>query len=254
MTPYDRIAEIYDVDMGRNMAFDDVAFYVEACREADRVLELGCGNGRILLDLLAHGIAAIGVDTSHRMLSVLQRKAAARGLATPVVCRMDVRALGFRPAFDVVLCPYSLATYLLTDDDFAQMAKGIHAALHPRGMLVIDAFVPRPVVPTAGFTLDYRRAHDDEELVRSKRITALDAERNRIERRYERHALDGALLETIEVSEEIRPLTPDKLRALVIANGFAIEREWWNYGASDTRTNAQFFALAARREPLPRSS
>jgi len=246
VTNYDRIAEIYDVDMGRNMAFDDVGFWVAQCRHRGRVLELGCGNGRILLELIAQGIPAMGIDASHGMLRVLQRKATARGLASPPVCRMDVRSLAFARAFDVVLCPYSLATYLLTDGEFARMCDGIRAALREGGLLIIDAFIPRSVPSTTTFTLDYRRAHGDEELVRWKRITAVDAEHNRIERRYERHTLDGALLETIEVTEEIRPLAPGTLRSLVIANGFAIEREWWDYGASNAPASAQFLALAAR--------
>ena len=60
---YDRIARFYDVDMARNMPFDDVGFYGGIClRQGGRALELGCGNGRILLDLLARGVDAVGVD------------------------------------------------------------------------------------------------------------------------------------------------------------------------------------------------
>ena len=245
MTSYDAIAELYDVDMARNMPFDDIAFYRERCDGRSRVLELGCGNGRILIELAAQGRHAVGVDASERMLHVLARKAHARGIAAPPVCRMDIRALGFRRAFDVVLCPYSLATYLLSDVEFARMAAGVRACLVPSGRLVIDAFVPKPVATTHEFTLDYRRAFGDGELVRRKRLTALNAERNRIERRYELRGPDGALLESIDMVEELRPLSPDKLRALVIANGFAIEEEWWNYGASSDAAGAQFFTLAA---------
>ena len=55
-TNYDRIARFYDVDMARNMPFDDVGFYrALAAAAGGRVLELGCGNGRILLELLAGG-------------------------------------------------------------------------------------------------------------------------------------------------------------------------------------------------------
>ena len=76
---YDRIARFYDVDMARNMAFDDVGFYAELCaRHGGTVVELGCGSGRILLELVARGVDAIGVDTSAGMLRELQRKAAAR--------------------------------------------------------------------------------------------------------------------------------------------------------------------------------
>ena len=243
---YDRIAEIYDVDMARNMAFDDVGFYVARCKAHARVLELGCGNGRILLELATRGHAAVGVDASQHMLRMLLRKAASRGMAAPPVCRMDVRALGFGRAFDVVLCPYSLATYLLTDVDFGRMAAGVRDCLTAPGRFIVDAFVPKPVTSLSEFTLDYRRAMPEGELVRWKRISTLDAERNRIERRYERHDHDGALLETIDMVEELRPLSPDKLRSLVEASGFAIEQEWWNYGATADGSAAQFFTLAAR--------
>ncbi len=43
--PYDRIARWYDVDMARNMRFDDVGFYADLCEEAGgKVLEVGCGK------------------------------------------------------------------------------------------------------------------------------------------------------------------------------------------------------------------
>ena len=43
---YDSIAHLYDVDMARNMAFDDAALYTQVAQRAGgRVLELGCGNG-----------------------------------------------------------------------------------------------------------------------------------------------------------------------------------------------------------------
>ena len=79
---YDRIARFYDVDMAQNMPFDDVGFYVRLCEPLrGPVLELGCGNGRILLELARHGIDAIGIDASAGMLAELRRKAALRSLA-----------------------------------------------------------------------------------------------------------------------------------------------------------------------------
>ncbi len=46
---YDQIAEVYATDMGSNMPFDDIGYYLARCREeGGPALELGCGSGRIL--------------------------------------------------------------------------------------------------------------------------------------------------------------------------------------------------------------
>src|SRR6478752_5274852 len=118
---YDRIARFYDVDMAQNMRFEDVAFYAHQCtRRPGRVLELGCGNGRILLPLMGRGIDAVGIDASGPMLVELARKAKARGQA-PRILRSDVRRLPFARAFTTVLAPYSLPTYMATAADLAAL-------------------------------------------------------------------------------------------------------------------------------------
>jgi ubiquinone/menaquinone biosynthesis C-methylase UbiE len=243
---YDRIAHLYDVDMARNMAFDDIALYRDLCvQQGGRVLELGCGNGRILLALLAQGIDAWGVDLSLGMLVELARKAAQRGLPERVA-QMDARRLAVAGAFSVVLCPYSLVTYLLEPGDMAQLLVEVRRVLHPQGLLVVDAFVPRPVVGSATWIEDYRRAFGDATVVRAKRIMPLPGGRNRIERRYEVFTADGARSEVIETCEEIRPWTPDELERVARQHGFTLERRWWDYGSAPRSESTQFHSGAFR--------
>jgi SAM-dependent methyltransferase len=245
-TTYDRIARFYDVDMARNMPFDDAAFYAGICeRRAGRALELGCGNGRILLRLLARGVDAIGIDASGAMLDELRRKALDRSIDARV-CRMDLRALAFRPGFEVVLCPYSLVTYLTTDRDLERALAEVRRVLVPGGTFVADAFVPRATATSADFRLDYRRPFADATLVRSKRVTALGPRLNRIERRYQVVAPDGALIEQVDVAEDLRPFTVDELRAALVRAGFAVEQTWWNYASAAPLEDAQFHTVVAR--------
>ncbi|HVO89928.1 MAG TPA: class I SAM-dependent methyltransferase [Casimicrobiaceae bacterium] len=246
-TGYDRIAHLYDVDMARNMPFDDVGFYARTlAQHGGPVLEVGCGNGRILLELQGRGIDIVGVDRSQPMLVELLRKALARSVA-PSIARADARRLPFRDGrFQAVLCAYSLITYMRAVDDAAVLIDEIARVLEPGGMLVLDAFVPRATAYSETFRVDYSRPCTSGTLTRSKRIRAAEPGVNRIERRYE-IVRDGVAVETIDTVEHIRPFTPDALRALVTGGAFAAAGEAWDYGASSDPSAAQFLTVVARK-------
>jgi SAM-dependent methyltransferase len=247
ITNYDRIARFYDVDMAQNMRFDDVAYYAHQCSRAPGpVLELGCGNGRILLPLAQQGIDVAGIDASASMLADLARKAAMRRVALRAV-RGDVRRLPFRAGFASVVCPYSLVTYMTSDADARAMIAGAREVLAPRGLVVIDAFVPRAVAAQPDYSLDYERPFGALTLVRRKRITPLADGANRIERRYELRRSDGRTAETVDVAETIRPRAPAELRGLVTGAGFAVVDEAWDYATRPGPDGAQFYTLVARK-------
>jgi SAM-dependent methyltransferase len=111
---YDAIAEVYATDMGQSMPFDDVGFYRDLCvGQGGTALELGCGTGRILLELLAARVDVCGMDRSLPMLQRLHRDAQPRGL-TARVMQGDLRTLPFTASarFTTILLLYSLITYL----------------------------------------------------------------------------------------------------------------------------------------------
>jgi ubiquinone/menaquinone biosynthesis C-methylase UbiE len=245
-TTYDRIAQWYDVDMARNMRFDDVAFYAGLCqRQGGRALELGCGNGRVLLELIARRIDAVGADISRKMLQQLRRKAEVRGLDARA-CQMDARRLAFGRAFDTVLCPYSLVTYMAQPDDLQRMLSEARQVLHVGGLLVLDAFIPRDVHGGADYRLDYRRPLGDEVLARYKRVAKVTPRINRIERRYELVSTEGTVLETVETSEDIRTFCPEELTDALVRCGFSPQQTWSDYGQASPGTEPQFFTVAAR--------
>jgi hypothetical protein len=159
---------------------------------------------------------------------------------------MDLRALALRRCFDVVLLPYSLVTYLTGDNDLARALAGMHEVLNPGGLLVVDAFIPRPIALQPEFCLDYQRPFGGGMLARWKRIASQDPRINRIERRYQVLDRNQRVLEEIDVTENIRPFSPDDLRALVTGHGFAVEEGWWDYSQRAPTSAAQFFTLVAR--------
>ncbi len=237
---YDAIANVYATDMGQSMPFDDVGWYRNLClTRGGRTLELGCGTGRILLELLGAGVDAIGADRSLPMLRRLRRDAAERGIEARVA-QMDLRHLALANDFQVILAPYSLITYL-TDPKVAVVAlRRMRSILARDGRLVIDAFIPRPVESFADFRLDYRRPHGEQMLERHKRITAHADGTNRIERRYRLLAGDGSLRDEFHTDETIRPYSPDAIAALADAAGLRAERWAFDYGTDGDAANSRF--------------
>lgn len=226
---YDAIAEFYDDDMGRNSDGRDIVYYRQLCTAAvaeipGRVLELGCGTGRITLELAEAGIEVAGVDLSVPMLQVLRRKAVARlsagdGFRAPLLAAMDMARPGLEGPFSAVICPFSAFTYLLQDDDRQAVLAFVARVLAPGGRFAMDVFISDPHIEAsaAGAELfDYRRQLPDGSwLERHKTITPnVLPGINRIQRRYTFFA-DGKRLHEIVTESHQRPCGAEELRRLI---------------------------------------
>jgi SAM-dependent methyltransferase len=226
---YDAIAEFYDDDMGRNADGRDVLFYCERClaalaKQPGRVLELGCGTGRITLPLADRGIPVIGVDLSLPMLRVLRRKAAPLAPGErPLLAAMDMARPALAGRFAAVLCPFSAFTYLLDDADRHAVLAFVAGALAPRGRFLMDVFVPDPRLAPGVEVFDYRRQLPDGTWLERHKTVTPDRRPgvNRIRRRYSFIGADGARREVVTDSWQ-RPCGRDQLAALLPAAGLRI--------------------------------
>jgi len=98
-----------------------------APRAGERVLDLGCGNGTLTLDIVAAGAAVVGVDSSADMVAAARE----RGIDARV---MDATALTFESEFDAVFS--NAVLHWVRDADAA--AAGIFRALKPGGRFVAE--------------------------------------------------------------------------------------------------------------------
>jgi ubiquinone/menaquinone biosynthesis C-methylase UbiE len=102
----ERLRRVYDIAPPRVKQYlqAEIDFVLNHIRPGDRVLELGCGYGRVLEPLAHKAALTAGIDTSHQSLVM------ARNLTKPIaeccqLAEMDASRLGFRDnIFDVVVC------------------------------------------------------------------------------------------------------------------------------------------------------
>ncbi len=100
----ERLKLCYDVAPPRIKRYleAETGFVLDRITRTDRVLELGCGYGRVLRRLIGRAQSVIGIDTSHESLGAAREVPDIRSSCH--LARMDAVRLGFREdRFDVVM-------------------------------------------------------------------------------------------------------------------------------------------------------
>jgi SAM-dependent methyltransferase len=126
----------------------DVALYVQlAVESGQRVLEIGCGTGRVLLPMSRAGVAVTGIDRSAEMLAALRARVRQeeREVRRRIsLRRADMRTFRLGQRFGLVLCPFNTVLHLYDRPDAERFLARVRAHLAPGGAFVFDAYVPRP--------------------------------------------------------------------------------------------------------------
>lgn len=158
-------AEAYDLiqrseidGVGRSPT--DVSFYKQQASDATgKILEIGCGTGRVYLDLLEQGEEAYGIDVSRKQLDVLKSNAEHRGLE-PRVHRADMRRFDLDETFDLVIVPFNTFVHNTSRTEQLRCLQRVKDHLSDDGKVVLDFPIPKYVrsedehVEVAEFTND----------------------------------------------------------------------------------------------------
>ncbi|HEU5420151.1 MAG TPA: class I SAM-dependent methyltransferase [Streptosporangiaceae bacterium] len=118
---------------------DDFFLAVAGENGPARVLDLGCGTGRLALGMTAAGHTVTGIEPAPQSLAAARAKPGAQ----------RVRWIQGGPAaipqasFDVAVMTSHVAQFLVSDSDWAAALAGLHAGLVPGGRLAFDSRDPR---------------------------------------------------------------------------------------------------------------
>ena len=127
----------------------EAAFCAALLKAASRILDAGCGTGRIAIRLAELGHHCTGVDVDPSMLAVARRAAPTQEWLLGDLARLDT--LGLKPGFDLALAAGNVIP-LLAPGTEAAVVRHLAAALRPGGLLVTGmgldaAHLPLPEPP-----------------------------------------------------------------------------------------------------------
>ena len=119
----------------------------------ERVLDAGCGYGRIAIPLAARGYRVTGLDVTPPLLISAREAALTQGVRLPLVTGSMTR-LPFRAAsFDAVICLWSAYYEVLDPAEQVQTLAEMWRVLDDGGLAVIEG----PLPPGAGDELPANR-------------------------------------------------------------------------------------------------
>jgi SAM-dependent methyltransferase len=130
-------AEIYDIDKPVGAMPDTAYFSARLAGVSGAILEPGCGSGRALVPLLAHGFDITGFDASPEMLSQCRARCAAHGFS-PDLSLQRFEDFTYDRRFAAIFMPVGSFTLI---DDFAvamDVLARFRTHLEPGGRLLLD--------------------------------------------------------------------------------------------------------------------
>lgn len=149
------IVDLYDsVPLYANRP--DIQFYVdEASRSGGRVLEAGCGTGRVLIPTAREGVNITGIDYSSTMLDRCRERLALETEETQEnvgLHEADIRDFDLGQTFQLATIPFRPFQHLMTVEDQLAALRSLRRHLEPGGRLVFDVFNPKFAALAAGAT------------------------------------------------------------------------------------------------------
>jgi SAM-dependent methyltransferase len=136
---YKVFADIYDLYAGRFNS--DLDFYKSFCQKTDRIIEVGCGTGRVLKDFLCEGYQITGLDISQEMLDKAKTKLINWIVSGKLqLINHDLTQGMLQQKYDKALLTFYTFNYIL--DQPVIFLNNIYHSLSENGLLLMDLFFP----------------------------------------------------------------------------------------------------------------
>ena len=138
--PLNHLASAYDLlyaDLD-----EDIPFWIEESHKCNgKILEVGCGTGRVTIPIAKSKSDVTGIDISSVMLKTLEKKSLENNIQINSHM-MDMRSIDLNELFDLIIIPYRGFQHLLTIQDQEKALLSMRKRLNTKGRLIISIFPP----------------------------------------------------------------------------------------------------------------
>lgn len=146
MDAYSFFAFYYD-DLTANVDYQGKAELILSLLKARNhepglTLDLACGTGSLMFELMALGVEVIGVDASMTMLTEAKDKAYDLGLEDVLFICQEMQNLDLYGGVDTVVSILDSVNHLNNKEELLQTFKGVYTFLNPNGIFLFDMNTP----------------------------------------------------------------------------------------------------------------
>lgn len=242
------VADLYEPLLGEIARADDYAPFLD--RSGAPALELACGSGLPLVELVERGYDVDGLDASDDMLERCRARAETRGVAV-TLHRAEMQSFALPRRYRSIFLAGASFTLLTTDEDAARALACIHEHMLPGGSLLIPLECEDPETARRALGRHREVATASGDRLRVAAV-ALDvsADGRTLHRRlrYERIPASGAP-ESVERTWTRRSWSQEQFGALLGGAGFQAVA-FRNPSGGRAEPDASVFVAIARRDPV----
>jgi SAM-dependent methyltransferase len=217
-----------------------------AQREVREVIDVGCGEGRMLLPLAREGLTMTGLDNSPDMLAICRTRLKRARLKAELI-EKGMAELPADRQWDAVIAVDSVISYAHETEALLEVLRGFRRALRPGGLLVLDNWNMLGNWPLLGKTQTFKGSGPGIS-VEGKEWNRYDSMSSIWEIEISATVREGKKQTSLKNKERLRCLTVPETEAYLRQAGFGWVRSFRDYKPEDETTpvpeQVQFAALA----------
>ena len=147
---YAKSAQFYDLVLNAsNPAIaNDIDFYKRLIKPKTKVLDIGCGTGRVSIELYKHGCFITGIDLSEAMLSEFEKKLQqSPDMQAHINLHLaDMTSFDLEKVYDWIIFPFRVFQGLKNDEQRRACLQATRHHMGVKSRAIISMFNPSPEI------------------------------------------------------------------------------------------------------------